>query len=321
MTRKSDSIRWGLCCQFVQEPISFRSTTAARLLALSEGERRARLSAICLENSRALLEALRYCGAHGIGCFRILSSLFPVKTHPQVQYRLDDLPDAAAIRQQLEACRQFASAEGLRTVLHPDQFVVLNSPRAEVVSSSIVELESQAEWAELVGADVINIHAGGAYGDKAQALKTLAAQLDRLSPRVRSRLTLENDDTLFTPRDLLPLCRDAAVPLVYDVHHHRCLPDGWTVKQATNAAISTWNREPLMHVSSPAGGWKSPQPRRHADYIDPCDFPAAWKSLPITVEVEAKAKEQAVARLRNDLLHPRRRPPRKTATPRVASAR
>lgn len=34
-----------------------------------------------------------------------------------------------------------------------------------------------------------------------------------------------------------------------------------------------------------------------ARHVDPMDFPAAWRGLAITVEVEAKAKELALARL------------------------
>ncbi len=115
---------------------------------------------------------------------------------------------------------------------------------------------------------------------------------------VRSRLTLENDDKLYTPADLLPVCRDTGVPLVYDVHHHRCLPDALTLEQATAAARATWDREPLFHISSPLAGWRGPRPERHHDFINPKDFPAVWHGWPFTVEVEAKAKELAVARLR-----------------------
>ena len=122
---------------------------------------------------------------------------------------------------------------GLRTSFHPDQFVVLNSPRADVVDSSVRELEYQAEVAEWIGADVINIHAGGAYGDKTAALATFERNLDRLSDRARMCLTIENDDTTYSPADLLPLCQRTGLPLVYDVHHHRCLPDRLTIEQAT----------------------------------------------------------------------------------------
>jgi UV DNA damage endonuclease len=92
--------------------------------------------------------------------------------------------------------------------------------------------------------------------------------------------------------------------MVYDVHHHSCLPDGLTVEQATDAAFCTWDREPLFHISSPLEGWKGPKPQRHHDYVDVNDFPDCWRHRPITVEVEAKAKELAVFRLRDELLSP-----------------
>ena len=144
-------------------------------------------------------------------------------------------------------------------------------------------------------------HGGGGYGDKPAALERFRRNLGRLSLRVRSRLTVENDDKTFTPADLLPLCHAEGVPLVYDAHHHRCCPDDLTVKQATTAARATWNREPLFHISSPLDGWQGPKPERHHDYIDPMDFPTAWRGLTLTVEVEAKAKELAVARLQRYL--------------------
>jgi len=178
----------------------------------------------------------------------------------------------------------------------------LNSPRQDVVEKSIKELEYHVEVAEWVNADVVNIHGGGAYGDRPKAISTLKAAIDRLPERIRRVLTLENDDKTFTPNDLLPVCRATGVPLVYDVHHHRCCPDEMTIEQATDAAIETWNREPLFHISSPLEGWSGPKPERHHDLIDVADFPATWVELPITVEIEAKAKEIAVIRLRDQLM-------------------
>ena len=177
---------------------------------------------------------------------------------------------------------------------------MLNSPRPDVVEKSILELEYQAEVAEWIEADVINIHGGGAYGDKPKALGDFARSLDRLSARVRSRLTVENDDKTYTPADLLPICKSTGIPLVYDVHHHRCLPDDLSVEQATNDALKTWNREPMFHLSSPIEGWDGPKPERHHDFIDVTDFPGCWSKLDLTVEVEAKAKELAVLKLKAD---------------------
>jgi len=178
---------------------------------------------------------------------------------------------------------------------------VLNSPRPDVVDRSIIELEYQAEVAEWVGSDVVNIHGGGAYGDKQDALARFARNLCRLSDRARSRLTVENDDTTYTPSDLLPLCRAEGTPLVYDVHHHRCNQDELSVEDATTQAIATWDLEPMFHISSPIEGWKGPKPRRHHDFINIADFPECWRDLKLTVEIEAKAKEVAVLKLKKQL--------------------
>lgn len=297
-------IRLGLCCTFRDEPIKFRTTTAAALSRLSRDEGLAKLAGLAEANADALLAALRFCAAHGIGCFRVNSQVLPLKTHPAHGYAMGDLPGGAGIVARFRECGAYAAAKGLRTCFHPDQFVVLNSKRPEVVDASIAELEYQAEVAGWIGADVINIHGGGAFGDKARSLDDFARALDRLSPEARSRLTVENDDRTYTPADLLPLCRATGVPLVYDSHHHRCNPDGLSAEEATAAAVSTWAREPMFHVSSPIDGWGGPRPERHHDFVDVADFPACWRGLDATVEVEAKAKEAAVLRLLDDLSRP-----------------
>ena len=75
----------------------------------------------------------------------------------------------------------------------------------------------------------------------------------------------------------------------------------------TRQAVATGGREPLFHISSPLGGWNRQQPHRHHDFIDVRDFPACWLGLDLTVEVEAKAKEQAVFNLREALRQGERR--------------
>ncbi len=294
-------VRLGLCCLFIDQPIKFRTTTATYIGKLPRAQQLARLSALCLANARALFAAIIFCGANKIGCFRVNSRLWPLKTHPEAGYKIADLPEVKEIKAVLSQCRQKAAELDVRLTFHPDQFVLLSSPRADVVAGSVQELDYQAEVASMIGADVINIHAGGGYGDKAAALKRMGKVLRRLKIPVRSRLTIENDDRTYSPADLLPFCRANGIPMVYDAHHHRCLPDGLSVQQATAEAIQTWDREPLFHISSPRSGWGAKQPGWHHDYIDKKDFPVEWRSLDVTVEVEAKAKELAVLRLRKDL--------------------
>jgi UV DNA damage endonuclease len=286
-----------LCCQFAREPIRFRTTTATHLLRLPRADRLARLAELCLGNADALFSSLEFCVRNGIGAFRVNSQILPLKTHSEAGYAMTKLPAGHEIMARFRACGAYAREHGLRLSFHPDQFVVLNSPNPKVNAHSLAELGYQAEVAEWVGADTINIHGGGAYGDKSSALRRLRQNIERLPHPVRSRLTLENDDRVFAPSDLVPVCADVGVPLVYDAHHHRCRPDGWSLEEATERALATWNREPLFHISSPLAGWRGPKPERHHDYINPRDFPLIWTGLRATVEVEAKAKELAVLKL------------------------
>ena len=303
---KEKGLRLGLCCIFHAVDISFKSRQATHLLKLPRDEQLERLSATILHNAFSLRSALSYCAEHGIGSFRVNSGFLPLKSHPDLAYGIDELPDARQIEELLTASRIYADTHDIRRTFHPDQFTLLSSPRSHVTRQSFAELDYQAELAELIGADVITLHGGGAYGDKTSALSRLADNIEQLPARVRERLALENDDRTYTPQDLLPVCEKTGIPLVYDVHHHRCLPDALSIEEATERAIATWNREPLFHLSSPRDGWTGHDFRPHHDYIDPADFPVCWLHRRMTVEIEAKAKEVAILQFLHELALPQR---------------
>jgi UV DNA damage endonuclease len=257
-----------------------------------------------LHNVESLHESLKYVSANDIGAFRILSPLLPRYTHPEVAYTLDDLNAGESIKHEFGRIRKLRKKHDIRLSFHPDQFNVLSSPRPEVIRNTFRELQYQGELADLVDAEVINLHAGGVYGNKKEALKRLQKNIALLPESVLSRISLENDDVSFTPADLLPICQKLKIPMVYDVHHHRCNPDELTIEEATLRAVQTWQdlgREPYFHLSSPKSGWLKGSPKPHADYIDPADFPSCWKNYNITVDIEAKAKELAVLKLMKEL--------------------
>ncbi|GMH33089.1 hypothetical protein BSKO_00923 [Bryopsis sp. KO-2023] len=295
-------LRLGLVSSFKTGPIKFRQTTVKHVSSLKDPL--GFLSNLVQINSESLLRAVEACRKSAVGCFRVGSNFCPLITHPQFGYQLDDLPNFPVISRNLQRCHTLQKEYNIRLAMHPSCYVILNSPNRRIVERSIEELEYHQMLAELVGVDVINIHGGGGYGDKKSALKRFARNFEKLSPGLRGKLTVENDDRTYTPKELLPLCHHLGIPLVYDVHHHQCLPDGASIQETTDLAIQTWNREPLFHVSSPANGWDSPQLIEHHDYIDCEDFPEYWEEEELgklTVEVEAKAKEHAVARLRRHL--------------------
>jgi len=291
-------VRWGLCCQFLDAPIKFRTATHRYVSTLGPKARREYLGAIARDNAAALVAAVRHCRALGIGAFRINSQILPLGTHPVSGYDVDRIDHSGQARRTFLEAAALAKGLDVRLSFHPDQFVVLNSERDAVVESSLREVEFQAAIAELVGAEVIVLHGGGGAGGTEAALARLARAVERLSGRARERLALENDDRMFAPADLLPLCERLGIPFVYDVHHHRCRGDGLSVSEVTRRAAASWRgREPYFHLSSPRDGWHTGDPRPHADYIDPADVPVAWPSMQLTVDVEAKAKERAVLAL------------------------
>lgn len=289
--------RLGLCCGFMEQPIKFRHTTVRHTSTLSPSARLQFLNEIALHNARSLAEAIRWCSDNGIGAFRVLSQILPLYTHPAVGWSLDD-ETGVGVRAALEQVRR----PGVRLSFHPDQFVVPGSLTAATVAASLAELEYMGEVAELIGAEQLTIHGGGAQGGKRAALDRLAQGLAALSPRARRRIVLENDDRTYTVEDLLPLCERLGIPLVYDVHHHRCNPDSLSIERATELAAETWgDREPWAHLSSPALGWDGGDARPHADYISVSDIPAFWREREMTIDIEAKAKELAVLRVQKAL--------------------
>ena len=281
-------------------PIRFRAATHSHVWKLSDERRIAYINDIALHNAKALIDVLHYCRGLDIRAFRVSSQIFPLATHPLSGYRLDKLPDGAEVYRRLECARQIATGADIRLSFHPDQFIVLNSTRPDVVASAIAEIEWQAELAEAIGADVICLHGGSTACGPEAALARLIDGIGQLSHRARSRLALENDDRCFAAVDLLPVALATDIPLVVDAHHHRVLSGDLSIEEATDWALATWgDREPYFHISSPRDGWQSRDPRPHADVVDPADVPRYWSELgiPLTIDVEAKAKERAVVAL------------------------
>lgn len=293
-----------MCCTFKAAPIHFRTTTARYCTGLDDVRRAAFLKEIALDNGAALAAAIEWCIAHRVGAFRINSGLLPLYTHPELGYRLEQIDPSGEAERKLRAAGELAQRGDIRLSFHPDPFVRPGSPRRGVVERSLEELEYQSFVADLVSAEQVTLHAGSAADGKQVGLDRLRRGLDRLSESARSRVVLENDDRAFSVEDLLPLCRSAGFPLAYDVHHHRCHPDRLSIEEATDAAAETWGeREPWAHLSSPLGGWEAAEPRRHADYLQPSDFPRCWIGRRLTIDIEAKAKELAVLRLSSWLAH------------------
>jgi UV DNA damage endonuclease len=275
--------------------------TTGRTLRLANLANEERLTDVIAANLANLETILAWNVAHDIRLFRIASGLIPFASHPH--FRLDWRQRFAA---PLDRIAAYAAEHDLRLSMHPGQYTVLNAIKAEVVENALAELEYHAHVLDAVAgeAGTITLHVGGAYGDPDSAKERAAQAATRLSDRARGRLTLEHDDTIFDLDDTLEVADAIGVPVVFDIHHHRCLHrrPHWRDDLAAllERAIASWgDRVPKAHVSTA----RAPDARAHADHVDDDDLDLALAVLadvggdrPIDVMLEAKAKEAAVLR-------------------------
>jgi len=164
---------------------------------------------------------------------------------------------------------------------------------------------------------------GGRGDGVAGACDRFVAGFERLSERARSRLVLENDDRLFGLGDVLRLSSRTGLRVVWDAHHHACHnPDRIPAREALRLALGTWPRGvvPKLHYSSPKTAVEERRVKRgrrvvrvpalpprsaHADLVDPFSFHRFLREVVrganVDVMLEAKAKDLALLRLRDDL--------------------
>tara|TARA_R110000744_G_scaffold66913_2_gene136700 strand:- start:73 stop:708 length:636 start_codon:yes stop_codon:yes gene_type:complete len=120
------------------------------------------------------------------------------------------------------------------------------------------ELNKSAQIMDLMGLpnsrmSKINIHVGGAYGDKKSALERFCKNYLRTSASVQSKLTVENDDkaSMYSVRDLYEgVYKVVGIPIVFDYHHHQFCTGDMTEEQAIKLAAKTWgNVKQCTHYS------------------------------------------------------------------------
>ncbi|WP_330949299.1 UV DNA damage repair endonuclease UvsE [Virgibacillus sp. MG-45] len=265
-------------------------------VATAEKEGVPKLKELTLENLRLTKEIIEWNIAHGIYFYRISSDIVVLATHPVNTWDWAKDKDVQTICNDIKALQE---KHGLRLSMHPGQYSVLNSPRAEVVENTIADLNYHATLMELTGATDMILHLGGKYGDKEEALARLMEQTKRLPAKILQKLRFENDDKIFDLEDVLYVCEATGIPACFDIHHHFCNPAMRELSALLPAVWKTWKQGevPKVHISS---GKEFPTDRRHHDYIFPDDFDRLMHYLngaDVDVMVEAKQKDIAALRL------------------------
>ena len=258
------------------------------------------VSDLALQNVKDLETIVKWNNEMGIKLFRLSSQIFPWSD----DYSLSDLKDDAEICDRMFEIGNIATRAGQRLTMHPGPYNCLASPNQKVVEKTIRELNCHSEQFNMMGFEPsnynkINIHVGGAYGDKEATLKRFNKNFELLRDDTKKRLVIENDDSPneYSVYDLYHgVYKEIGIPITFDYFHHKFNTGNLTEEEALKMAAQTWPKgiTQCCHYSESRRKEKldeSIRPQAHSDIIyDKIDT----YGLEPDIVIEAKLKEQAI---------------------------
>jgi UV DNA damage endonuclease len=201
-----------------------------------------KLRRITSRNLSSLENIVDYNIRQGIGLFRISSDVIPFGSHSanMTDWKNEFASDFKRIGEKIRSA-------GMRVSMHPGQYTVLNSISGSVVENAIRDLGYHALFLDSLGTGIeskIVIHIGGVYGDREIAKLNFSNNYFRLSPDIRDRIVIENDEKNFSVSDALDVSRNTGAPVVFDNLHHRLKPsfEGISDFDLIDICAKTWRK-------------------------------------------------------------------------------
>lgn len=265
-----------------------------------------KLTSIAAKNLQNTLRILRHAHAHQIHVYRFTSKIIPLLGH--------ELTEGwnfwSKLAPEFKEVGTFVRDHNMRVSFHPDHYTLLNSKSDEVIVNSIADLERHVRMFEEMGLDErakLVMHVGGSFKDKVESMQRFQTNWERVPDKVKRRVTLENDDKTYTAHETLTLCEALGIPMVLDVHHHRCNPGQEELRDLAPRIFQLWDHTglvPKIHISSPKS---ESELRSHADLIqlpDLLPFLDLVRELggsDLDIMLEAKQKDEAAFQLAKNL--------------------
>jgi len=274
----------------INQTINCTANSTFRLANYSQ----ARLIDTVTKNLTCLQKILEFNIQHNLLFFRISSDLIPFASH-----EICDFDWPTYFKPQFQALGQLIKQANIRISMHPDQFVLINALKPEIISRSISELEYHATILDLLELDQsakIQIHVGGAYGDKISAMQRFVTNYQQLSSKIKSRLVIEHDDRLFSLQDCLAIHAQTNIPVLFDFLHHACLNNQETVREAVILASKTWQKADGVLMTDYSSQALNARLGKHNSTLDPIDFAkilTATQGLDFDIMLEIKDKERS----------------------------
>lgn len=297
-----------LCCIHTglqKTGVKFNVMTYAQYKKLGKQAAMKVLADRSYNNIKTIHSIVKECAKQGWN-YRIGSNVFPLMTHPDLKFSVDDFYNASEIYAEFRACADTIKQNKIRCSMHPDQFVVPSSPNPKVRENAIRDLEQHAYIMDLLDLPKtpeapINIHMN-CYNDGnfSEAADRFVQSYNLMSNSVRNRLVLENEDKLksWTVVNLYNNVYERInMPITFDNLHNKCNPSTLIDEQeAFEMAASTWpkNVVPLFHFSESLAG---KNPRAHADF--PTFVPMVYSNYKkdLHLDFEFKHKELAIQKV------------------------
>lgn len=277
-----------------------KTLTFTRYSTLPKNERIEKLKSVTAQNLHNTKRILHYLIAHEIEVYRFSSSLVPLATHPEVMWDF-----LTPFKNEWKEIGDIIKHFKLRVSFHPNHFTLFTSPRDEVTTNAVISMNYHFRMLKAMNAldtGLINIHIGGAYGDKISSLNRFHQNLKKLPKEIKKHMTLENDDKTYDILETLTACEKEKIPMVLDYHHYLANSGEIDLPLYLERIFKTWDKfniVPKVHISSP----KSDQAfRSHADFVS-LDFVLPFLKMAkelnqdFDIMIEAKQKNLAMQKL------------------------
>lgn len=272
----------------INSGIGCRANSNFRLASYSEE----RLIKNVENNLECLTRILEFNVENKLLFFRISSDTVPFASHPVCTF--DWLNHFHSVFGRIG---DYIRQKNIRISMHPDQFIILNSPKNDVTKRSVKELEYHCNMLDEMGLErsaKIQIHVGGVYGEKEKAMDRFIKRYELLTPSIRQRLVIENDDRLFSLKDCMYIHNKCGIPVLFDVFHHECLNNGEKVRDCLEMISGTWKTNdgvPMVDFSNQEKGKRLGTHARTIDLAAFNSFLRATKGMDIDIMLEIKDKE------------------------------
>src|SRR4030043_611262 len=164
-------MRIGYPC--INRTICCTASSTFRLKSYTES----RVKQTVKNNLECLRRILQFNLEHNLLFLRISSDLVPFASHPINRFNWQ-----THFQEAFEEIGKFITKNRMRISMHPDQFTLINSIEDEIFGRSKNELKYHAEILELMKLETsakIQIHVGGAYGDKKKSMERFITRFSK----------------------------------------------------------------------------------------------------------------------------------------------